>query len=73
MIIVAHVDDFLCAGEAGELQELYHNLSTQYELKQNTISLDDNDKRETTYLNRTLRVTDEGVVRAPAAGASDWR
>ena len=59
VLIVVHVDDFLCAGKGEELEELYRDLSAKYELKKTVLSLED--ERETKYLNRVLRVTDEGV------------
>ena len=59
LVIVVHVDDFLCTGDAEALEGLYTGLSQKYELKRTILSLDDT--RETTYLNRTLRVTDEGI------------
>ena len=59
LVIVVHVDDFLCTGDAEALEDLYTGLSQKYELKRTILSLDDT--RETTYLNRTLRVTDEGI------------
>ena len=59
VLIVVHVDDFLCTGDGKELEELHENLARQYELKKTILSL--TDERETKYLNRVLRVTDEGV------------
>ena len=59
VVIVAHVDDFLCTGDASELEELYAHLSETLELKKKVLSLEDD--RETTYLNRILQVSEEGV------------
>ena len=59
VMIVVHVDDFLCAGSGKDLEELYAGLSRKFDIKQTTLSLED--EREATYLNRTLMVSDEGV------------
>ena len=59
LVIVVHVDDFLCAGDAEALEELYVGLGQKYDLKRTMLSLDD--EQETTYLNRKLRVTEKGV------------
>ena len=59
VFIVVHVDDFLCTGKGEELEELYRDLTAKYELKKIVLGL--NDERETKYLNRILRVTDEGI------------
>ena len=59
VIVVVHVDDFLATGDGEKLEVLYQELSKRFEIKRKLLSLEDD--RETTYLNRTLRVSQEGV------------
>ena len=59
VVVVVHVDDFLVTGDGEMLEALYHELSKKFEIKRKMLSLDDD--RETTYLNRTLRITESGV------------
>ena len=59
VIIVVHVDDFLCAGDPADLDETFEHLTKKFDLKKSAISLED--EREATCLNRTVRVSEEGV------------
>ena len=59
VVVVVHVDDFLCTGDGKALKELHEELAQKFELKQKTLSIDD--ETEVTYLNRILKVTDEGI------------
>ena len=59
VIVVVHVDDFLVTGDGEALKDLYHELSKRFEIKKTMLSLEDN--VETSYLNRTLRVTENGI------------
>ena len=52
VMVVVHVDDFLCTGNPDDLEELYSLLKQKFDLKRTTLSLDD--EQEATYLNRTL-------------------
>ena len=58
VMIVVHVDDFLCTGKAEDLTELYMLLKQELGLKQTTLSMED--EQEATYLNRTIKVTNSG-------------
>ena len=59
VIVVVHVDDFLATGDGKSLEVLYRELSKKFEIKRKVLSMED--ERETTYLNRTLRVSERGV------------
>ena len=55
VIVVIHVDDFLCSGKIKDLQWLYESVKEKYDLKHTILSRDS--KREVKYLNRTIRWT----------------
>ena len=55
LIVVVHVDDFLCSGEMKELEWLYDNLAQKFELKKSLIMKDS--EQEVKYLGRTMRWT----------------
>ena len=59
VIVVVHVDDFLATGDGQVLEVLYTELSKKFDIKRKMLSLEDD--RETTYLNRTLKLSEEGV------------
>ena len=59
VIVVVHVDDFLCTGDGKALEELHVKLSKAFEIKQKTLSMED--YREVSYLNRILKVNSEGI------------
>ena len=59
VIVVIHVDDFLCSGKIEDLQWLYESVKEKYDLKYTILSRDS--KREVKYLNRTIRWTPRGV------------
>ena len=59
VIVVVHVDDFLATGDGKLLDVLYTELSKKFEIKRKMLSMEDD--LETTYLNRTLRVSERGV------------
>ena len=59
VVVVVHVDDFLVTGDGEKLEALYQELSKKFEIKRKMLSLEDD--LETTYLNRTLRVTEHGI------------
>ena len=52
--LVLHVDDFLVVGEDRDLQDLYLTLKAVYKLQKTFIGGDRADKREGTYLGRTI-------------------
>ena len=55
LIVVVHVDDFLCSGEMKELEWLYDNLAQKFELKKSLIMKDS--EQEVKYLGRTISWT----------------
>ena len=59
MIVVIHVDDFLCAGKIEDLEWLNESVKEKYYLKYTILSRDS--KREVKYLNRTIRWTPRGL------------
>ena len=59
LYVVAHVDDFLCSGEEQHLDWLHDQLRQQYDLTVTKMGSDH--EKETKYLNRTLRWTQEGI------------
>ena len=59
VVVVVHVDDFLATGDGHMLESLYNELSKKFDIKRKMLSMEDD--LETTYLNRTLRVTEQGI------------
>jgi hypothetical protein len=59
--VIAHVDDFLRAGDEVQMDWLYKELSLEYDLKVQKVSGDSRRNQEAKFLNRTIRVTDEGI------------
>ena len=53
--LVLHVDDFLVVGEEQALQDLKEKLQAVYELKATIIGEGTADRKEGTYLGRTIR------------------
>jgi hypothetical protein len=53
ILIVVHVDDFLCSGTLEDLKWVYDTLAAKYDLKQNT--LDKGRDSSVKYLGRTIR------------------
>ena len=59
VMIIVHVDDFLCVGDGAVLENLHVDLNKSFEVKKTMLSMED--ERETSYLNRRLVVTERGV------------
>jgi hypothetical protein len=59
--VIAHVDDFLCTGDEVQMDWLYKELSLEYDLKVQKVSGDSRHNQEAKFLNRTIRVTNEGI------------
>ena len=57
MIVVVHVDDFLCSGDVADLEWLYNSIKQKYDLKR-TLMLK-SDESEVRYLNRRIRWKEE--------------
>ena len=57
--VVLRVDDFLCSGQRDDVLWIYDELFKKYEMKNTLIS--QTDDHETTYLNRRLKLTKNGV------------
>ena len=55
LVVIVHVDDFLCSGDLNELQWLYKSLAEKYELKQSI--LNKSQEAEVKYLGRTIKWT----------------
>ena len=55
LIVVVHVDDFVCSGEMNELEWLFDNLEHKFELKK-SLSMKDS-QQEVKYLGRTIKWT----------------
>ena len=60
MVVVVHVDDFLCSGEEKDLEWLYDTLRQKYDLKKSVLESSSDDIM-VRYLNRTIRWTTEGL------------
>ena len=58
LVVVVHVDDFLCSGSPQDLDWLYAGLHSKYDLTKNLLGKNHN--REDKYLNRLLRWTPGG-------------
>jgi hypothetical protein len=58
VVVVVHVDDFLCSGEAGNLEWLYQSLRKRYDLSRTMVGSEF--EQECKYLNRIVRWTDRG-------------
>ena len=59
LVIIVHVDDFLCSGEASELEWLFENLRRKYEMSRTMIG--EGFEQEGKYLNRLIRWTRQGI------------
>ena len=59
--VLAHVDDFLCVGMEAELLWLHRELAGKYELKMQMVSRECQDSSEAKFLNRIIKIQDEGV------------
>ena len=59
--IVSHVDDFLCAGDASDLQWLRSQLREGYEVDGDILGLGDGESAEGKFLGRILRYTSGGI------------
>jgi hypothetical protein len=59
--VIAHVDDFLRAGDEVQMDWLYEELSLEYDLKEQKVSGDSWRNQEAKFLNRTIRITNEGI------------
>lgn len=57
MIVVVHVDDFLCSGDVADLEWLYKSLKQKYDLKRTLMVK--SDESEVRYLNRRIRWKEE--------------
>ena len=59
LVVIVHVDDFMCSGRETDLQWLYDGLRQKYDLTRSFLGKDH--ERETKYLNRIVRWTPRGV------------
>jgi hypothetical protein len=59
--VIAHVDDFLRAGDEVQMDWLYKELSLEYDLKVQKVSGDSRRNQEAKFSNRTIRISNEGV------------
>jgi hypothetical protein len=59
--VIAHADDFLCAGDEVQMDWLYNELSLEYDLKVQKVSGDSRRNQEAKFSNRTIKITDEGI------------
>jgi hypothetical protein len=59
--VIAHADDFLCAGDEVRMDWLYKELSLECDLKVQKVSGDSRRNQEAKFLNRTVKVIDEGI------------
>ena len=57
MLVIVHVDDFLCSGNLEAVEWLYETLKQKYDLKKDLLVKDGHG--EVKYLNRTLRYADD--------------
>ena len=57
MLCLVHGDDFVCVGEAEDLQWLEKHLKERFESKSKTMGLKDGESREERILNRVIRVS----------------
>ena len=60
LLVVAHVDDFLCSGDRSDLRWLRREIDKESEIKGDTIDTRPGEKTECEFLGRTIRVTEEG-------------
>ena len=58
---MSHVDDFLCAGDAADLQWLRSQLREGYEVDGDIVALSDGESAEGKFLGRILRYTSGGI------------
>ena len=62
---LAHVDDVLAVGPKEQLIHLHQQLAKRYELKYELLGLDADDKREISFLGRSIRWTRQGLENEP--------
>jgi len=58
---VAHVDDFLCAGPRGRLEEFKEELMKRYQMKGQMLGPGVKEVREGKFLGRTIRWGEQGI------------
>ena len=61
LVVVAHVDDFLVSGPHGELERLKAEIQAFYDCEGDILGDDPGDKKELSFLGRSLRHTAAGI------------
>ena len=61
LVVVAHVDDFLVSGPHGELERLKAEIQASYDCEGDVLGDDPGDKKELSFLGRSLRHTAAGI------------
>ena len=60
LLVVTHVDDFLCSGERTDLRWLRREIEREFEIKGEIIGRREGEKLSCEFLGRTIRVTPDG-------------
>ena len=60
ILVVTHVDDFLCSGNRSDLRWLSHELNKEFEIKGEMVGSRSGEVMETQFLGRTIKLTEEG-------------
>jgi len=60
ILVVTHVDDFLCSGNRVDLRWLSKEISKEFEIKSDMLGSREDEVRECQFLGRTIRWTEQG-------------
>ena len=54
ILVIAHVDDFMCLGKDADLRWMFNALKSEYNLKMELLSAESGDSHSVKFLNRTI-------------------
>ena len=60
LVVVTHVDDFLCSGKLSDLRWLHEAISKEFDIKSETLGPGNGEVREVQFLGRIIKWTQEG-------------
>ena len=62
MLVLAHVDDFMCLGRNADLRWMFNALKSEYSLKMELMSFESGDSHFVKFLNRTITMGEYGIT-----------
>ena len=60
ILVVTHVDDFLCSGSREDMRWMTKEIAKEFEIKSETVGSQAGEVREAPFLGRTIRWSEEG-------------